>query len=76
MIANCPITPPVMVEWIPDSVILGLRTSAVDAKLIISMAKQAGIKNVYKSYIDNSNRLNAFKISEEYICKIIGTEVK
>lgn len=40
------------------------------------MAKQAGIKNVYKSYIDNSNRLNAFKISEEYICKIIGTEVK
>ncbi len=68
--------PPVTVEWIPDSVILGLRTSAVDAKLIISMAKQAGIKNVYQSYIDNDNRLNAFKISEENICKIIGTEVK
>lgn len=76
MIANCPITPPVTVEWIPDSVILGLRTSAVDAKLIISMAKQAGIKNVYQSYIDNSNRLNAFKISEEYLCKIIGMEAK
>lgn len=76
MIANCPITPPVTVEWIPDSVILGLRTSSVDAKLIISMAKQAGIKNVYQSYIDKSNRLNAFKISEEYICKIIGMEAK
>ena len=76
MIANCPITPPVTVEWIPDSVILGLRTSAVDAKLIISMAKQAGIKNVYQSYIDNSNRLNAFKISEEYLCEIIGMKTK
>ena len=74
MIANCPITPPVTVEWIPDSVFLGLRTSAVDAKLIISMAKHAGIKNVYQSYIDNSNRLNAFRISEEHLCKIIGME--
>lgn len=74
MIANCPITPPVTVEWIPDSVFLGLRTSAVDAKLIISMAKQTGIKNVYQSYIDNSNRLNAFRISEEHLCKIIGME--
>ena len=76
MIANCPITPPVTVEWIPDSVILGLRTSAVDAKLIISIAKQAGIKNVYQSYFDNSNRLNAFKISEEYLCEIIGMKTK
>ena len=40
------------------------------------LRKEQRIKNVYKSYIDNSNRLNAFKISEEYICKIIGTEVK
>lgn len=38
------------------------------------MAKQAGIKNVYQSYIDNSNRLNAFRISEEHLCKIIGME--
>ncbi len=76
MIANCSITPPVTVEWIPDSVILGLRTTAVDAKLIVSMAKQAGIKNIYQSFIDMDNRLNAFKISEDDIYNIIGVKIK
>lgn len=46
MIANCPIIPPVMVEWIADNVILGLRTSTIDAKLIISMAIEVGIKSI------------------------------
>lgn len=64
MIANCQMQSPAMIEWVPDGVILGLRTSTVDENLIITMAEQAGIKNIYKSYIDKSNQLNAYLISQ------------
>lgn len=43
---------PAMIEWVPAGVIIGLRTSQVDTNLIISMAKEAGIKKIYKSIID------------------------
>ncbi len=62
MIANCQMKPPAMIEWVPDGVIIGLRTSPVEENLIISMALQAGIKNIYKSKIDKENRLNAYPI--------------
>ena len=62
MIANCRIKLPAMVEWVPSGVIIGLRTSQVDSNLIISMAKEAGIKKIYKSYINMQNRLDAFLI--------------
>lgn len=62
MISNCQLKPPAMIEWVPAAVIIGLRTSQVDENLIISMAQQAGIKKIYKSFIDQSNQLNAFLI--------------
>lgn len=64
MIADCQITPPIMMEWIPDGIILGLRMSQVEENLVTSLAKQAGIKNIYKSFIDKDNKLNVYLISE------------
>ena len=63
MIANCKMDLPAMIEWVPAGVIIGLRTSKADTNLIISMAKEAGIKRIYQSYIDEKNRLNAFQLN-------------
>lgn len=54
--------PPIMMEWIPSGIILGLRMAKEDENLVISMAKEAGISKIYKSYIDANNQLNAFSI--------------
>ena len=62
LIANCKMNLPANVEWVPSRVIIGLRTSNVDKNLIISMAKEAGIKRIYQSYIDVKNRLAAYQI--------------
>ena len=62
MITFCRMKPPVMREWIPSGIILGLRMDPVEENLVISMAKEAGIKNIYKSFIDAHNHLNAFPI--------------
>lgn len=62
MIANARMKLPAMVEWVPYGVIIGLRTSQVDTNLIISMAKEAGIKRIYKSYINMQNKLDIFLI--------------
>ena len=59
MITGCIMKPPVMMEWRPSGIILGLRMGQAEENLVISMAKEAGIKNIYKSYIDSKNRLNA-----------------
>lgn len=64
LIANCKMNLPAMIEWVPAGVIIGLRTSQVDTNLIISMAKEAGIKKIYKSIIDEKNRLNAYLLTE------------
>lgn len=63
MIANCKMNLPATIEWVPAAVIIGLRTSTVDTNLIISMAKEAGIKKIYKSYIDEKSRLNRYSIN-------------
>ena len=60
IIANSKMKLPAMIEWVPARVIIGLRTSPVDKNLIISMAKEAGIKNIYQSYIDEKNKLNTY----------------
>lgn len=52
MIANCRMNLPAMIECVPAGVIIGLRTSQVDKNLIISMAKEAGVKDIYQSCID------------------------
>ena len=55
--------PPVMMEWIPSGIILGLRMGVAEENLVVSMAKEAGIKNIYKSIIDSKNRLNAVPVT-------------
>ena len=60
MITGCNMNPPVMREWIPSGVILGLRMNVSEENLVISMAKEAGIKNIYKSYINVQNKLDAY----------------
>ena len=62
MIANVKMKLPAMVEWVPSGVIIGLRTSQADANLIVSMAKEAGIKKIYQSYINKQNILDAFPL--------------
>lgn len=62
MIANCKMNLPAMIECVPAGVIIGLRTSSVDKNLIISAAKEALVKNIYQSYIDAKNRVNAYQI--------------
>ena len=64
MIAHSKMKLPAMIEWVPAGVIIGLRTSPVDKNLIISMAKEAGVKNIYQSYIDKKNRLNAYLLTD------------
>lgn len=59
IITGCIMKPPVMMEWIPSGIILGLRMNPSEENLVISMAREAGIKYIYKSYIDSQNRLNA-----------------
>lgn len=63
MITGCVMKPPVMMEWIPSGIILGLRMGQAEENLVVSAAKEAGIKNIYKSYIDLQNRLNAVLVS-------------
>ena len=53
-----------MIECVPAGVIIGLRTPPVDKNRIISMAKEAGVKNIYQSYIDEKNRLNAYLLKD------------
>lgn len=55
-----------MLEWIPDGIILGLKMSQTEENLVISLAKQAGIKKKYKSIIDKNNKLDAYLIHEKY----------
>ena len=55
-----------MMEWIPDGIILGLRMSQAEENLVMSLAKQAGIKKIYKFIIDKNNKLDALLIHEEH----------
>lgn len=62
MITGCIMKPPVMMEWIPSGIILGLRMDVAEENLVVSMAKEAGIKNIYKSYINAQNKLDAYPL--------------
>ena len=63
MITGCIMKPPIVREWIPIGIILGLRMEKDAENLVISMAREAGIENIYKSFIDSQNRLNALPIT-------------
>lgn len=53
---------PIMQEWIPYGVILGLRTSEQDRNIILRSAKMAGIRCFFETYINNSNRIDVREI--------------
>ena len=59
IILNCEMKGPVMREWIPSAVILGLNMGQAERNLTIAAAKEAGVKNIYQSFIDDSGLLNA-----------------
>ena len=59
MITGCIMKPPVMMEWIPSGIILGLRMDVAEENLVVSMAKEAGVKKIYKSIINAKNELDA-----------------
>ncbi len=59
IILNCQMSGKVMREWIPSAVILGLNMGDADKNMTISAAKEAGIQNIYQSFVDNKGELNA-----------------
>lgn len=63
MITGCIMKPPVMMEWIPSGIILGLRMDRAEENLVVSMAREAGIKKIYKSYINAQNKLDAYPVN-------------
>lgn len=62
IITNCSMKSPVL-EWIPIGIILGLRMDVTEENLVISMVREAGIKNIYKSFINAKNELDAFPVN-------------
>lgn len=62
MVISCEMNSPIMREWIPSGVILGLKMDKNEENLVVNLAKQAGIEHIYESYIDNKGRLNARRI--------------
>ncbi|MBQ9535463.1 MAG: hypothetical protein IJU78_06440, partial [Clostridia bacterium] len=57
-ILRSPAKGPVMQEWIPYGVIMGLRTNSRDKDTILRSAKMAGIDHFFESYINDFNRLD------------------
>ncbi len=62
MILNCDMKPPIMMEWIPSGIILGLHMDHEEENLVICLAQEAGIKNIFKAYIDIKNNLSYYQI--------------
>lgn len=56
------VKPPIMLEWIPNGIVLGLRMGKSERGLVISLAKQAGIKHIFESFINRNNQLDAREI--------------
>ncbi len=63
MLTKAAIKAPVFIEWIPCGLILGLKMDAAEEQLIISLASQAGISKIYKSFINSNGDLDAKEIS-------------
>lgn len=63
MITGYTMNSPIMMEWIPSGVILGLKMGKSEENLVVSMAKEAGIQNIYKSFINSRNLLDAYPIT-------------
>ena len=62
LILNGSMKEPVMREWRPEAVILGLNMETAERNLVISSAREAGVGKIYQSYIDDSGLLTAGRI--------------
>ncbi len=62
MVLNGPMKGPVMREWRPEAVILGLNMEIAERNLVISAAREAGVGKIYQSFIDDNGELNAKSI--------------
>ena len=49
---------PMLQEWVPYGVILGIRTSDQNRKVILRSAETAGIPHVFETFINNDNKLD------------------
>lgn len=63
MITGCQMNAP-MREWIPSGIILGLRMGKIEENLVVSLAREAGIKKIYKAFIDINNKLDAAPVTD------------
>ena len=57
-ILRSPANGPVMQEWIPYGIIIGLRTTTQERDTILRSAKMAGIDHFFECYINDLNRLD------------------
>lgn len=60
MLICCNMNPPIMMEWIPSGIILGLHMKAEEENLTVCLAKEAGIKNIYKAFINAKSELSYY----------------
>lgn len=65
MILPCQMKEPVMREWVPYGIILGLRISENDKHIVIDSAKHAGIKHIFQSVIDINGGLVKIELDEK-----------
>ena len=65
MILSRQMKEPVMREWIPYGVILGLKIGDNERSIVIDSAKHAGIKHIFQSVINNNGGLDMIEITEE-----------
>ena len=53
---------PMLQEWVPYGVIIGLRTSDQNRKIILRSAKNAGIEHIFETFINDNNKLDMREI--------------
>ncbi len=51
-------------EWRPEAIFLGLNMEKAERNFVISAAREAGIKKIYQSYIDDNGLMNAGSFDE------------
>ena len=55
---------PVMREWIPSAIYIGLRMKPSEVALISSIARAAGVEKIYKCIISDDGKLAAIEITD------------
>ena len=50
------------IVWRPSSIILGLRIQQADKNIICTLAREAGISNIYQCFINKSDELDTYMI--------------